>query len=38
VNDRVPGDAVSFEVCAEARTPYCRSWIEKPEWEEEPEG
>jgi hypothetical protein len=38
VNDRVQGDAVWFEVCAEAREPYRRSWIEGPEWEEESEG
>jgi hypothetical protein len=38
VNDRVPGDAVWFEVCAEAREPYRRSWIEKREWDEEREG
>ena len=35
VNDRVPGDAVWFEVCAEAREPYRRSWVEKREWGEE---
>jgi hypothetical protein len=38
VNDRVHGDAVWFEVCAGAREPYRRSWIEKREWEEEREG
>ncbi len=38
VNDRVQGDAVWFEVCAEAREPYRRAWIEKREWSgEEPE-
>jgi hypothetical protein len=31
VNDQVPGDAVWFEVCGEAREPYRRSWIEKRE-------
>jgi hypothetical protein len=35
VNDRVEGDAVWFEVCAEAREPYRRAWIEKREWTEE---
>jgi hypothetical protein len=29
VNDRVPGDAVWFEVCAEAREPCRRSGVEK---------
>jgi hypothetical protein len=38
VNDRVPGDAVWFEVCGEAREPYRRSWIEEREWEDEGEG
>jgi hypothetical protein len=38
VNDRVPGDAVWFEVCGEAREPYRRSWIEKRAWEEGREG
>jgi hypothetical protein len=38
VNDRVPGDAVWFEVCGEAREPYRRSWIEGREWDEEREG
>jgi hypothetical protein len=38
VNDRMPGDAVWFEACGEAREPYRRSWIEKREWEEEREG
>jgi hypothetical protein len=35
VNDRVPGDAVWFEIFAEAREPYRRSSVEKREWEEE---
>jgi hypothetical protein len=38
VNDRVSGDAVWFEVCAEAREPYRQSWIEGRDWEVEPEG
>jgi ferredoxin len=38
VNDRVPGDALWFEVCGEAREPYRRSWIERREWGEEPKG
>jgi hypothetical protein len=38
VNDRVPGEAVWFEVCSEAREPYRRSWIEKRAWGEEREG
>ena len=38
VNDGLPGDAVWFEVCGEARDPYRRSWIEGREWEEEREG
>jgi len=35
VKDRVQGDAVWFEVCAEAREPYRRAWIEKRDWSDE---
>jgi len=38
LNDRVPGDAVWFEACGEAREPYRRGWIEGRAWEEEREG
>ncbi|MBI4587580.1 MAG: hypothetical protein HY725_01975 [Candidatus Rokubacteria bacterium] len=38
VNDRVPGDAVWFEVCGEAREPYRRAWIEERGWDEEQRG
>jgi hypothetical protein len=37
VNDRLPGDAVWFEVCGQAREPYRRGWIEGREWAEEGE-
>ena len=38
VNDGVPGDAIWFEVCGEAREPYRRSWIEERGWGEERRG
>src|SRR4029077_6849184 len=38
VNDRVPGDAVWFEVGGGPREPSRRSGIEKREGEDEPEG
>jgi hypothetical protein len=38
VNDRVSGEAVWFEICAEVREPYRQSWIEKRDWGDEEEG
>lgn len=38
LNDRVPGDAIWFEVCGEAREAYRRGWIEGREWDEERRG
>src|SRR5262245_50951710 len=35
VNDQVPGDAVWFDACGEAREPYRRAWIEDRGWDEE---
>jgi hypothetical protein len=34
LNDRVPGDAVWFEVCGESREAYRQGWIEGRDWEE----
>ena len=38
LNDRVPGDAVWFEVSGESREAYRRGWIEKRGWDEERRG